>query len=85
MMAVIATCHFQVKLAETIAAMDRDLVLYIKVADPHEPRLIYEVFFFCFIYLKWIVLINCCVLYDLEIRKWQRGVNVEHSAKFQAG
>ena len=26
-----------------VTAMDRDIVLYIQVAEPHQPRLIYEV------------------------------------------
>ncbi len=32
-----------VRLAEESASMDRDLVLYIRTAEPHQPRLVYEV------------------------------------------
>jgi hypothetical protein len=31
------------KLDDVVTSMDRDLVVYIKVAEPNQPRLIHEV------------------------------------------
>ena len=65
------------RLEDEVACLDRDLVIYIQVAEPNQPRLLYEVAYAFHSSKVSNYLIYCFIFDKIEIFERKRSDDVE--------